>query len=82
MIFWVINGTRQQKYYVPNPSVYEKHKITIFIYKFGVLHRFQHCRGHITKGSFTGRGNQCIQLVRVLYCKLLTIGMQLKNFLT
>ena len=26
--------------------------------------------GHITMGSFVGRGNQYIQLVKVLYCKL------------
>ena len=25
---------------------------------FGVLHRFQHCTGHITTGSWKGRGNQ------------------------
>ena len=34
-----------------------------FIYLFGVLHRFQHCTGHITTGSWKGRGNQYIQLV-------------------
>ena len=43
-----------------------------FIYLFGVLHRFQHCTGHITTGSWKGRGNQYIQFVRVLYCKLPT----------
>ena len=36
------------------------------IYLFGVLHRFQHCTGHITTGSWKGRGNQYIQFVRVL----------------
>ena len=41
-----------------------------FIYLFGVLHHFQHCAGHITTGSWKGRGNQYIQLVKVLYCKL------------
>ena len=30
-----------------------------------VLHRFQHCTGHITTGSWEGRGNQYIQLVKV-----------------
>ena len=30
---------------------------------FGVLRRFQHCTGHITTGSWEGRGNQYIQLV-------------------
>ena len=27
------------------------------IYLFGVLRRFQHCTGHITTGSWKGRGN-------------------------
>ena len=36
---------------------------TWFIYLFWVLRRFQHCTGHITTGSFVGRGNQYIQLV-------------------
>ena len=31
-----------------------------FIYLFGVLHRFKHCTGHITMGSWKGRGNQYI----------------------
>ena len=47
---------------------------------FGVLRRFQHCTGHITTGSWKGRGNQYIQLVRVLYCKLPTNGKQLPAF--
>ena len=34
----------------------------IFIYLFGVVRRFQHCTGHITTGSWKGRGNQYIQL--------------------
>ena len=34
----------------------------------------------ITTGSFMGRGNQHIQLVKVLYCKLPNIGMQLPTF--
>ena len=38
-----------------------------FIYLFGVLHRFQHCIGHIMMGRWEGRGNQYIQLVKVLY---------------
>ena len=37
----------------------------------------QHCTGHITTGNWTGRGNQYIQFVRVLYCKLPTNGKQL-----
>ena len=54
--------------------------IYLFIYLFGVLRRFQHCTGHIRIGSFVGRGNQYIQLVKVLYCKLPTIGKQLPTF--
>ena len=50
------------------------------IHLFGVLCRFQHCTGHITTGSWKGRGNQYIQLVNVLYCKLLTNGKQLPAF--
>ena len=51
-----------------------------FIYLFGVLRRFQHCAGHITTGSWKGRGNQYMQFVRVLYCKLPTNGKQLLAF--
>ena len=47
---------------------------------FGILRRFQRCTGHITTGSWKGRGNQYIQFVRVLYCKLLTNGKQLPAF--
>ena len=36
--------------------------------------------GHVTMGSFMGRRNQCIQLVKVLYCKLPTSGKQLPAF--
>ena len=50
------------------------------IYLFGVLRRFQHCTGHITTGSWKGRGNQYIQFARVLYCKLPTNGKQLPAF--
>ena len=35
---------------------------------------------HITTDSFVGRGNQYIQLVKVLHCKLPTIGKQLPTF--
>ena len=31
-------------------------------------------------GSFVGRGNQYIQLVKVLYCKLRTRGKQIPGF--
>ena len=50
------------------------------IYLFGILHHFQHYTGHIIMGSFVGRGNQYIQLVKVLYCKLLTIDKQMPTF--
>ena len=43
-----------------------------WIYLFGFLRRFQHCTGHITTGSWKGRGNQ--------YCKLPTNGKQLPAF--
>ena len=53
-----------------------------FICLFGVLRHFQHCTGHITSitGSWKGRGNQYIQFVRVLYCKLPTNSKQLPAF--
>ena len=56
------------------------HSPATSIYLFGVLRRFQHCTGHITTGSWKGRGNQYIQLLVVLYCKLLTNGKQLPAF--
>ena len=52
----------------------------MYIYLFGVLHHFQHCTGHITTGSWKGRGNQYIQFARVVYCKLLTNVKQLPVF--
>ena len=54
--------------------------VNLFIYLFGVLRRFQHCTGHIMTGSWKGRGNQYIQFVRVLYCKLPTNSKQLPAF--
>ena len=50
------------------------------IYLFGVLCHYQHCTGHITTGSWKGSGNQYIQFVRVLYCKLPTNGKELPAF--
>ena len=50
------------------------------VYLFGVFHRFQHFTGHIMTGSWEGRGNQYIQFLRVLYCKLPTNGKQLPAF--
>ena len=55
-------------------------ELYLFIYLFGVLHRFQHCTGHIMMGSWKGRGNQYIQFIRVLYCKLPTNSKQLPAF--
>ena len=52
----------------------------MFIYLFGVLFRFQHCTGHIMTGSWKGRGNQYIEFVRDVYCKLPTNGKQLPAF--
>ena len=54
--------------------------LILFIYLVGVLHRFQHCTGHITTGSWKGRGNQYIEFVRVLNCNLPTNGKQLPAF--
>ena len=53
--------------------------LLIFLFIW-VLRRFQHCTGHVTTGSWEGRGNQYIQLVKVLYCKLPTNGKQLPAF--
>ena len=53
---------------------------SLIICLFGVLRRFQHCTGHIMMGSWKGRGNQYIQFIRVLYCKLPTNGKQLPAF--
>ena len=50
------------------------------VYLFGVLRRFQHCTGHITTGSWKGRGNQYIEFAKVVYCKLPTNGKQLPAF--
>ena len=54
--------------------------LILFIYLFGVLHRFQHCTGHITAGSWKGRGKKYIEFARVVYCKLPTNGKQLPAF--
>ena len=52
----------------------------LFVCLFGVLRCFQHCTGHITTGSWKGRGNQYIEFARVVYCKLPTNGKQLPAF--
>ena len=51
-----------------------------YFYLIVVLRRFQHSTGHIMTGSWKGRGDQYIQFVRVLYCKLPTNGKQLPAF--
>ena len=56
------------------------HLFIYFIYLFGVLRHFQHYTGHITTGSWKGRGNQYIEFARVVYCKLPTNGKQLPPF--
>ena len=54
--------------------------VNLFIYLVAVSHWFQHCTAHIMTGAFVGRGNQYIQLVKVLYCTLPTIGKQLPTW--
>ena len=56
-------------------------QLALFLFcLFGVLRRFQHCTGHITTGSWKGRGNQYIEFARVVHCKLPTNGKQLPAF--
>ena len=57
----------------------ERQNWILFIYLFiWVLTPLStHCVGHSTTRSFMGRGNQYIQLVKVLYCKLPTNGKQI-----
>ena len=69
---------RKPHYKITSENMWASH--CDLFYLFGVLHRFQHCTGHITMGSWKGRGNQYIQFVRVLYCKLPTNGKQLPAF--
>ena len=73
--------TKIRDNFAPSGTEYNVHppsdpKITVFrqvsdlvIWGFVSL---QHCTGHITTGSWKGRGNQYTQFVRVLYCKLPT----------
>ena len=59
----------------------KKLNVIFCIYLFiWVLRRFQHYTGHITTGSWKGRGNQYIEFARVVYCKLPTNGKQLPAF--
>ena len=61
-------------------AIYLKSLREYLFYLFGVLRCFQHCTGHITMGSWKGRGNRYIQFIRVLYCKLLINSKQLPAF--
>ena len=72
--FWPPDATSVRRLQNCTPT------IASAIYLFGVLCRFQHCTGHITTGSWKGRGNQYIEFVRVLYCKLPNNGKQLPAF--
>ena len=77
--YWLLQqytAKRKRKFYLLTCTS----ALFYLIYLFGVLRRFQHCTGHITTGSWKGRGNQYIQFVRVLYCKLPTNGKQLPAF--
>ena len=65
---------REKPFSVSNPDHYK------VIYLFRILRCFQHYTGHIMTGSWKGRGNQYIQSVRILYCKLPTNGKQLPAF--
>ena len=46
------------------------HHLIMVVYLFAVLHHTWYLIGHIVTGRFKVSGNQCIQLVRFLYCKL------------
>ena len=67
-----------------NANLIKTLHICLFIYLgfyvFMFQCRFQHCTGHIMMGSWKGRGNQYIQFIRVLYCKLPTNSKQLPAF--
>ena len=58
---------------------YELFSINLFNY-LGFYVAFNTVQVIITTGSWKGRGNQYIQFVRVLYCKLPTNGKQLPAF--
>ena len=54
--------------------------LTPDIYLVSVLHNTYSIFGYIVMGSWKGRGNQFIQMVKVLYCKLPTNGKQQPAF--
>ena len=64
---------------VHGANTYTCSSFNLFFY-LGFTSFFQHCTGHIMTGSFMGRGNQYIQLVKVLYCKLPINSKQLPAF--
>ena len=49
-----------QKWFTPRVDLFATHLNHKFIYLFGVLRHFHHCRGHITTGSWKGRGHHYI----------------------
>ena len=57
-----------------------KHICHIYLFIYLGFHVAFNTTGHITTGIWKGRGNQYIQFVRVLYCKLPTNGKQLPAF--
>ena len=57
-----------------NTRCFSTKKNGIFIYYI-----FQHCTDHIMMGRFLARGNQYVQLVKVLFCKLPTICKKLQS---
>ena len=67
------------KFFKITTSTMLRYPVGRFVY-LGFLRRFQHCTGHITTGSWKGRGNQYIEFARVVYCKLPTNGKQLPAF--
>ena len=67
--FSLINQENADLYYTikniaEGPSIIFSRYQVLFLYLFGILHRFQHCTGHVMTGSWKGRGNQYIQLAR------------------
>ena len=52
----------------------------VYFFYLGFYVAFNTVQVKSQRGSWKGRGNQYIQLVRVLYCKLLTNGKQLPAF--
>ena len=64
---------------VYNLQAHHNKMIKVDLFIWGLI-RFQHRTGHITMGSWKGRGKQYIQFVWVLYYKLPTNSKQLPAF--